>query len=69
MRETFEEFIQDKHMEQYVGTKDGCVEDFEDWIAELSVDEWLDFGNRYRHAELFSFAKKIDSIINEEDKK
>ncbi len=44
---TFEDFMMDKHADQYTGLKDGMVDDCNDWLEGLSVDEWLEFGDKY----------------------
>ena len=43
----FEDFVQNEHCKQYVGTKDGCVEDFEEWIEGLDQYDWLLMGEKY----------------------
>lgn len=44
---TFEQYLQDKHGEQYVGLDDSMPEDFEEWLDGLSVDEWIEYGDKY----------------------
>lgn len=44
----FEDFLQEKHAEQYVGTDDNMPDDFNRWLCEeISPDEWIAFGNQY----------------------
>jgi hypothetical protein len=47
MEETFEDFLQEKHADQYVGTDDMMPDDFEDWIMDLSADDFIDFANEW----------------------
>ena len=46
----FEEFLQERHADQYVGTKDCMIEDYEHWLSDLDIDAWIVmgdwFGNR-----------------------
>lgn len=43
----FEDFLMEKHAEQYIGTDDMMPDDFEDWIMDLSTDDFIDYGNKY----------------------
>lgn len=43
----FEDFLMDKHGEQYVGTDDMMPDDFNKWVQDLSVDEWIEYGDKY----------------------
>jgi len=47
MKIDFEYFMQEKHCEQYIGTKDAMVDDFADWCDGLSIDDWFDYGNKF----------------------
>lgn len=44
---TFESFMMEKHAEQFIGTKDCMVDDFNDWVGNLSADEWFEYGDQY----------------------
>ncbi len=66
---TFENFMMDKHADQYIGTKDGMVDDCGDWLEGLSVDEWLEFGDKYIkkegiNVELLEACKEFERITN-----
>ena len=43
----FEEYLRDKHMAQYNGTDDNAPDDFDEWITDLCVHEWLEYGEDY----------------------
>lgn len=43
----FEDFLVEKHAEEYVGTKDGMIEDFERWLCDLDVDTIIKYANIY----------------------
>jgi len=49
MPEDFEYFLTEKHAEQYIGTKDCMVDDFEKWIQELEIDDFIKYGNKALH--------------------
>ena len=41
----FEAYLAEIHAEQYIGAKDMMIDDFAEWLADLSVEQWLEFGN------------------------
>ena len=43
----FQDFIQTKHCEQYIGCKDNCVEDYESWVDGLDFEDFIHYGNLY----------------------
>lgn len=43
----FEDYLRDKHAEDYVGLDDDMVEACEDWIADLDVDDLIHHANQY----------------------
>jgi len=49
MQETkeFEDFLQEVHGEQYIGTDDMMPDDFEKWLQDLDVDRWILLGARF----------------------
>jgi hypothetical protein len=40
----FEEFLMDRHAEEYTGAGDDITDAFDDWISNLNIDEWLNYG-------------------------
>lgn len=52
--ENFESFLRDKHAEQYIGTRDCMIDDFNHWAEYLGTDELIEYGNK--------FAGKIDAL-------
>ena len=44
---TFEDFLADKHADQYYGTDDMMPDDLVDWINNLSVDELIEFADEF----------------------
>lgn len=43
----FESYLQDKHAAQYAGLDDDMGDDFEYWIQELDVDDWIRLGSKF----------------------
>ena len=50
----FEDFLMEEHAEQYIGTKDCMIDDFNSWIQNLSIDDWIKLGDKYCLRELES---------------
>ena len=46
-KHTFEDFLMEKHAEQYIGVKHAMVDDSADWISNLEPDDWIHFGELY----------------------
>ena len=44
---TFEEYLQEKHANHYVGFRDEMSDNFNEWLQDLSVDEWIRYGENY----------------------
>ncbi len=47
MKQDFEDFMMEKHAEQFIGGKDAMVDDCENWLCDLEVDEWIEFGDLF----------------------
>ena len=43
----FENFLIEKHAEQYLGTDDNMPDDFSNWLVDLDIEYWLDFGDEF----------------------
>ena len=56
----FEDFMLGKHCEQYVGTKDGVVDDSADWITELDCDDWIMYGNLFACEEVLKALNRLE---------
>lgn len=42
-----EEFLKEKHAEQYTGLDDDMSDAFDNWMMDLDVDEWIMYGDMY----------------------
>ena len=47
MKIDFESFLMEKHAEEHVGTKETLVDGFDDWLFQLSADEFINYANEY----------------------
>ena len=43
----FEDFLMEKHAEQYQGLDDEMPDDYEEWLADLDPNEFIKYGNQY----------------------
>ena len=43
----FEDYLQDIHGAQYVGLDDEMPEDFNEWLQDLDVDTWIEYGAEF----------------------
>ena len=44
---TFEDFLMEKHAEQYIGTKDCMVDSYNDWVDDLGW-EMIEHANKFQ---------------------
>ena len=47
MKVDFEGFLMDKHGESYIGTDDMMPDAFNEWIQDLDVDAFIEYGNEF----------------------
>lgn len=45
--ETFEDFLKEKHAEEYMGLDDNMPDAFDGWLGDLDAEEWMDLGEEY----------------------
>lgn len=62
----FEDFLKDKHAENYIGTDDDMPDAFEHWLSNLDVDELIEFADE---AIVFHGAKALGSIRSDKKAK
>ena len=62
MIKTFEDFLMEKHAEQYVGTKDCMVDDSADWIANLDVEDFIKYGDMFAKEQSKNLVIMIETI-------
>ena len=45
MKTLFEDFLREQHGDQYTGTDDDMPDNFDDWICELSGEDFIQYAN------------------------
>lgn len=58
-----EQFLQEKHAEDYMGTDDNMPDAFDAWLVNLDVDEWLRYADEYADEYSIKLTNKINIII------
>jgi len=43
----FEDYLMEKHMEQYIGISDDAPDDYADWVTALDPQELIDYGQAF----------------------
>ena len=68
-KQTFEDFLMEKHSEQFIGTKDEMIGDFPNWLTDdLSADELIEFADKFQkqiNAKLLEACKKVYKSLQE----
>ena len=52
MKQTFEEYLINRHASQYIGIDDDMGEDYGDWIAGLDTQELIDYAEKWHKKEM-----------------
>lgn len=55
---TFEDFLMEKHAENYQGFDDNMSDDFTDWLVELRIDDVIKYANEYAATQKQELLKK-----------
>lgn len=58
-KKPFEEYLKDKHSEDYHGTDDDMPDNFDNWVGNLDCDSLIDYGDE--------FAKQLLAHIKSND--
>lgn len=66
LKMNFEQYLAEVHADQYVGTKDCMIDDFNKWVQDLGVDELIELGNRY-HRDLINIYDNSMCKLNGEE--
>ena len=43
----FEAYLAEIHAEQYIGAKDMMIDDLTDWLQDLDIEEWIEYGDKF----------------------
>jgi len=46
---TFEEYLQEVHAKEYIGTDDDMPDAFNDWLIELGSDSFLQYAEEWKN--------------------
>lgn len=65
----FEEFLQQKHAEQYRGVDDDMAEDYERWIMELEIEQIIQFAERWHSNLVIGLLDRFAKLCVEEQSK
>ena len=57
---TFEEYLQDKHADQYQGLDDEMPDNFNEWLCDLDPDEWIEFAGKWVKEE---YKKRLEELF------
>ena len=60
--EKFETFLMEQHAKQYMGTDDNMPDDFNKWLCNLEVDEWLAYGDKFNLAVAEALPKIVEVL-------
>ena len=60
---TFEKFLQEKHADQYEGLDDEMPDDFNNWLCEMDVDNWIVLGDLYGCDRAMEAIDNIEKIL------
>lgn len=59
---TLEDFLKDKHAEEYMGTDDNMPDAFDDWMGNLDVQEVMDYATEWMNEFRADILKSVDEI-------
>lgn len=63
----FEDFLKEKHGEEYIGTDDDMPEAFDAWLTELTPDEMISFGDQFGELKMDEASAEMQSLRGEEN--
>jgi hypothetical protein len=64
---TFEDFLKEKHAEDYHGLDDDMPDAFDSWLTDdLQVDDIILYADQYRRHAVVEDRKKIEAVIVKE---
>lgn len=63
--QTFEDYLQDRHAEQYRGLDDDMPDDYAEWLELIGVEGILDYGTAYGATQYSLALKDANKMINQ----
>jgi hypothetical protein len=61
---TFENFLIDKHADQYMGLDDEMPDDYDNWIQDIDMDDMLKYAEEYGN-EMCQEIMKLKGIVTQ----
>jgi hypothetical protein len=61
-QETFDNFLAEQHDKQYLGFKDKVIEDYEKWLDDLDIDDWIKLGEQFRNRMNSHWVREINGV-------
>ena len=65
MKRTFEDFLAEKHAEDYRGLDDDMPDDFSDWFIDLEQDDIIRYADEYADEVLKEAKKEFKGVVKE----
>lgn len=59
----FETYLQYKHADQYVGLDDEMPDDFNEWLEDLPMDEWILMAEYWKTDCVCEALKKLETSV------
>ena len=66
-KETFEDFLEEKHAEEHIGTKETLVDSFNDWLGELEIDDVIKYADEYISIQRQEIIKMVEDMVKYRD--
>lgn len=63
IKEHFEDYLAEKHAENYSGCDDDMPDDFESWCSELGWEEIMQYADDWRDEQVKFVAKEIREMV------
>ena len=66
---TFEDFLAEKHGDNYYGTDDMMSDDYSEWLRDLDIDDVIKYADEYAIEERRLLMGKIDELDRNSEKR
>jgi len=43
----FETYLMEQHAKQYSGYKDLMIDNYSEWLEDLDIEEWIEYGDKF----------------------
>lgn len=69
IKKTFEDFLAEKHGDDYCGTDDMMPDDYSEWLRDLDTDDVIKYANEYIKTNQEDILKKIEELDRNSEKR